>query len=361
MAHKSAEGHQNEGKIGPKEDNLEMKTIKLLSIVVPSYNSQDYLRHCLDTVVQGGQEVEVIVVDDGSTDSTAEIAREYCDLFPEIVRLEQKTNGGHGSAVNRGLEVATGTYFKVVDSDDWLDIPDYMSVLSLLRSIGSVDLLITNYVYEYSYNGKHKVMQYRNVFPQNKVITWNSTQRFHFDQLMLMHSMFYRTALLRQCGIKLPEHTFYVDNLIAYLPLPYVKSLVYLDCSPYHYFIGRAGQSVNTQVMIRQIDQQLKVTRMMIEAYDIFNDIECENLRRYMLFYLSMMVAITITHIYIAEDKGLSCKADELWDFIRQQDEKLYVVLRRNFLNSCINFGQKISPRLISLGLNLIKHIYKFS
>jgi len=338
-----------------------MKNIKLLSIVVPSYNSQDYLRQCLDTVVRGGQEVEVIVVDDGSTDSTADIAREYCCRFPGIVRLEQKENGGHGSAVNRGLEVATGTYFKVVDSDDWLDTPDYISVLSLLRSIGSVDLLIANYVYEYSYNGKHKVMRYRNVFPQGKIISWDSIHRFRFDQLMLMHSMFYRTALLRQYGLKLPEHTFYVDNLVAYLPLPYVKSLVYLDCSPYHYSIGRVGQSVNTQVMIKQIDQQLKVTRIMIEAYDVFNDIENENLKRYMLFYLSMMVAITVTHIYIAQDKELSCKADELWDFIRQRDEKLYAVLRRSFINSCINFGRKISPRLISQGLNVVKHIYKFS
>jgi len=338
-----------------------MKNIKLLSIVVPSYNSQDYLRHCLDSVVQGGQEVEVIVVDDGSTDSTAEIAREYCGRFPGIVRLEQKENGGHGSAVNRGLEVATGTYFKVVDSDDWLDTSDYMSVLSLLRSIGSVDLLITNYVYEYSYTGKHKVMRYNNVFQQGKVITWDSMHRFRFDQLMLMHSLFYRTDLLRECGLELPEHTFYVDNLIAYLPLPYVKSVVYLDCSPYHYLIGRPGQSVNTQVMIKQIDQQLKVTRMMIEAYDVFNDIESEKLRRYMVFYLSMMVAITVTHIYIAEDEKLSCKADELWDFIKQKDEKLYAELRRSFVNSCISFGRKISPRIISLGLNLIKHIYKFS
>lgn len=338
-----------------------MKTIKLLSIVVPSYNSQDYLRHCLDTVVLGGQEVEVIVVDDGSTDSTAGIAREYCRKFPGIVRLEQKENGGHGSAVNRGLEVATGTYFKVVDSDDWLDTTDYLSVLSLLRGIGSVDLLITNYVYEYSYNGKHKVMRFSNVFPQGKVISWDSMHRFRFDQLMLMHALFYRTDLLRQCGLKLPEHTFYVDNLVAYLPLPSVKSLVYLDCSPYHYLIGRPGQSVNTQVMIKKIDQQLKVTRLMIEAYDLFKDIEGEKLRRYMIFYLSMMVAITVTHIYIAEDEGLSSKADELWEFIKQKDEKLYAVLRRSFLNSCIRCGQKISTHLISQGLKLVKRIYKFS
>ena len=99
----------------------------------------------------------------------------------------------------------------------------------------------------------------------------------------------------------------------------------------------------------------------MIEAYDLFKDIKCEKLRRYMLFYLSMMVAITVTHIYIAEDEKLSGQADELWDFIKQKDEKLYAVLRRSFLNSCIRFGQKISPRLIARGLKLIKRIYKFS
>ena len=338
-----------------------MKNNILLSIVVPSYNSQDYLRHCLDTVVLGGPETEVIVVDDGSTDRTAEIAREYCSRFPGIVRLEQKANGGHGSAVNRGLEVARGTYFKVVDSDDWLDTTDYLAVLSFLRANDSIDLLVTNYVYEYSYTGKHKVMRYNNIFPQGQVISWESMKRFRFDQLMLMHAMFYRTDLLRQCGIKLPEHTFYVDNLIAYLPLPYVNSIVYLDCSPYHYFIGRAGQSVNTQVMIRQIDQQIKVTRLMIEAYDVFTEVGSDHLRRYMLFYLSRMVAITITHIYIAEDNGINLKADELWDLIRQRDEKLYQVLHGSFINTCIRFGRKISPRVISRGLNLVKRIYKFS
>jgi glycosyltransferase involved in cell wall biosynthesis len=339
----------------------EMINIKLLSIVVPSYNSQDYLRRCLDTVVQGGQEVEVIVVDDGSTDRTAEIAREYCRCCPEIVRLEQKENGGHGSAVNRGLEVATGTYFKVVDSDDWLDIPAYMMTLSMLRSIGPVDLLITNYVYEYSYEGKRNFVRYRNIFPQGKVISWEQMQDFRISQLMLMHSMIYRTSFLRQSGLKLPEHTFYVDNLVAYLPLPEVRSLIYFDFDLYRYFIGRTDQSVNTQVMISRIDQQLSVTRMMIEAYDIFNDIQYKSLERYMLHYLSMMVATSILHINLAEDGGLRCKADELWNFIRQKDEKLYVALRRSFIVICINLARITGRRITWQGLKFAKRIYKFS
>lgn len=336
-------------------------TIKLLSIVVPSFNSQNYLRRCLDTLVQGGREVEVIVVDDGSTDRTAEIARGYCERFPEIVRLVQKENGGHGSAVNLGLEMATGTYFKVVDSDDWLDVPALQKVLSVLRSIGRTDLLVTNYVYEYYYTGKRNVVRYRNIFPQEKVVSWKGMGHFRVSQLMLMHAMIYRTELLRECGLKLPEHTFYVDNLVAYLPLPYVKTLAYLDCDLYRYFIGRADQSVNTQVMIRRIDQQLTVTRLMIEAYDVFSDVHYKSLRRYMLHYLSMMVAISVLHLKLAEDKSLGSKADELWDFIWQRDEKLYFTLRLSFINLCIDLTKLTGQRIAWKGLKLAKRIYKFS
>ena len=263
--------------------------------------------------------------------------------------------------MNRGLEVATGTYFKVVDSDDWLDIPAYKKALSVLRSNDTIDLLITNYVYEYFYNGKHNVVRYRNVFPQDKVIYWDKMQRTRISQLILMHAMIYRTALLRESGLKLPEHTFYVDNLVAYLPLPYVKSMMYVDCNLYRYFIGRPDQSVNTNVMIKRIDQQLRVTRIMIDAYDVYNEIKSKNLRRYMLHYLSMMVAISIIHINISEDKELSCKADQLWNFIRERDEKLYITLHRSFINICISLAQKSGRRVSCEGLKLAKRIYKFS
>lgn len=335
-----------------------MNTSKLLSIVVPSYNSQDYLRRCLDTVVQGGREVEVIIVDDGSTDHTAEIAHEYCGRFPEIVRLKQKENGGHGSAINCGLELAVGTYFKVVDSDDWLDIPAYKELLSKLRSIGQVDLIIMNYVYEYFYTGKSYTVRYNNVFPQDQIISWEEMRRFRIDQLMLMHSMVYRTALLRQCGLKLPEHTFYVDNLVAYLPLPFVKSLIYFDCDLYRYFIGRSDQSVNTQMVIKRIDQQLRVTYLMLDAYDVLNDIRHKELRVYMLHHLSMMVAASVVYINLAEDKD---KADRLWNDIRQKDEKLYTALRWNFINICANLSQMVGQRTTWKVLKLAKRIYKFS
>lgn len=332
---------------------------KLLTIVVPSYNSQDYLCRCLDTVVQGGPEVEVIVVDDGSTDRTADIAREYISRYPDIVRLWQKENGGHGSAINSGISLATGTYFKVVDSDDWLDIPAFQSVLARLRDMEPVDLMITNYVYESFPDGKKYVMRYRNLFPRDKVISWEEMQRSRIDQIMLMHSFIYRTELLRDCGLKLPEHTFYVDNLFAYVPLPYVKRLIYCDCDLYRYYIGRPDQSVNTQVMIRRIDQQLRVTRLMVEAYDVYKDIGNKKLRRYMIHHLSMMMSASLVHINLSED-DITYKADDLWAFLRRQNERLYNELRRSTVNFCINVSQKVNQKMVVVGYNLIKRIYKF-
>lgn len=334
---------------------------KLLSIVVPCYNSQDYLANCLDSVVQGGPVTEVLVIDDGSRDRTAEIAREYMARYPDIVRLVQKENGGHGSAVNRGLKEARGEYFKVVDSDDWLDQKAYRKVLDTLSSGVSPDILIANYVYEYSYNGKRHYVRFHNAFPENRICTWDDMQHLRISQLMLMHSMIYRTSFLREIGIRLPEHTFYVDNLLAYIPLPHAQKLYYMDCDLYRYFIGREGQSVSTENMIRRIDQQLLVTKMMIDAYDVINGIKSKKLKKYMIGYLSMMVTISIVHISIAKDEKTRAKGEELWDYIRAKDEKLYFVIRMSFLNMCVGCANKISPRVTEYGFKLAKKIYKFS
>lgn len=109
--------------------------MKLLSVTIPSYNSQDYMEHCIESLLPGGEDVEIIVVDDGSTDRTAEIADAYAEKYPTIVKAVHQENGGHGEAVNAGIRNATGLYFKVVDSDDWVDGEAYQRVLDTLRDL----------------------------------------------------------------------------------------------------------------------------------------------------------------------------------------------------------------------------------
>ncbi len=243
--------------------------MKLLTFTVPCFNSEGYLSKCVDSLLAGGDDVEIILVDDGSTDGTAAMADEYERKYPSIVKAVHKENGGHGSAVNTGLEHATGLFFKVVDSDDWVKESAYRQILDILRELAggeqALDMFISNFVYEKEGEKKNKVMSYRHALPENRIFTWNEVRHFHKGQYILMHSVIFRTRLLKDCGLVLPEHTFYVDNLFVFEPLPFVRNMYYMDVNFYRYYIGREGQSVNENVMISRIDQQIRVNKRMVD------------------------------------------------------------------------------------------------
>lgn len=246
---------------------------KILSIAVPCYNSQAYMEKCINSLLEGGEEVEIIIVDDGSAkDDTAAIADGYAEKYPTIVKAVHQENGGHGEAVNTGLANATGAFFKVVDSDDWVDKKAYRKLLDIMKKSladdDKLDMLISNFVYDKQGAHHKKVMSYHNVLPKDKYFTWQDVGHFRVAQYILMHSVIYRTELLRECGLKLPKHTFYVDNIFIFNPLPYVKRMYYTDVVFYHYFIGRDDQSVNEAVMIKRIDQQIRVNKLMIDYFD---------------------------------------------------------------------------------------------
>ena len=270
--------------------------MKLISFTIPCYNSEGYMEKCIKSILPGKDDVEIIIVDDGSTDKTGEIAERYKDEYPNIVRVIHQENGGHGEAVNTGLKNATGLYFKVVDSDDWIDLEAYKKVLSILKRLeeenNPIDMLLTNYVYEKLTTGHERRMIYTPLFPQDRVIGWKDMKRVIKGFTILMHSVTYRTELLRKCKLQLPKHTFYVDNLFVYIPLPYVKKIYYANIEFYRYYIGREGQSIQEQTMIKRIDQQLRVNKMIIDAYDVWLFDE-PKLRKYMLSFLEMITTVS--------------------------------------------------------------------
>lgn len=325
--------------------------MKLLSVAIPCYNSAAYMSHAIESLLIGGEDVEIIVVDDGSTkDNTLEIAKSYEEKYPTIVKAVHQENGGHGEAVNTGLKNATGLYFKVVDSDDWVDEEAYREVLSTLRMLvdgpDKVDMLIANYVYEKEGQKHKKVMKYDDVIPVRKVFTWDDAKNFKKGQYILMHSVIYRTSLLRECGLVLPKHTFYVDNIFVYVPLPYVKKMYYLDVDFYRYFIGRDDQSVNEAVMIKRIDQQIRVNKIMVEAVDLFR-IKNKKLQRYMFNYLEIITVIsTIMLIRSGTEENLE-KKRELWTYLKDYDIRLFHKLRNGIMGRVMNLpgraGRKIS------------------
>jgi len=309
------------------------------------------MRNCIESLLPGGEEVEILIVNDGSfKDNTAAIADEYEAKYPTICRAIHQENGGHGEAVNAGLRHATGIYYKVVDSDDWVNLEAYMEVLDTLRRFvrgdETLDMLITNFVYE-KQGAKHKrVMQYRTALPKRELFTWDQVKVFILGQYILMHSVIYRTEMLRDGGLELPKHTFYVDNIFVYQPLPHVKTMYYLDVNFYRYFIGREDQSVNEQVMIGRIDQQLRVTKLMLGYYDM-RKIRSRKLRHYMVRYLEIMMTVSsILAIKSESDENME-KKRELWTDLKKQNLPLYLRLRYGFLGQSMNLpgegGRKVS------------------
>lgn len=341
--------------------------MKLLSIAVPCYNSENYMEHCVETLLAGGSQVEILIVDDGSSDRTAEIADRLEVENPGIVRAIHQENGGHGEAVNTGLKHATGVYFKVVDSDDWVNEKAYKEILDLLgqmvRDETNLDMLISNFVYEKEGAKRKKVMRYVAAIPRGEILTWDQVRVFTKWQYILMHSVIYRRELLLECGLKLPKHTFYVDNIFVYQPLPYVKTLYYLDVNFYRYFIGRDDQSVNEKVMISRIDQQIRVNKIMIDEYNLYDKkiIPSRKLRHYMMQYLEIMMTISsIMLIRSGTEENLE-KKKELWKYLKKKDRREYFHIRHGIMGRTMNLPGKGGRKVSEMGYKITQKFFGFN
>ena len=313
---------------------------KTLSVVVPSYNSAAYLRHCVDSLLPGGDAIEILIVNDGSTDETAAIADEYAARYPSIVRAVHQPNGGHGAAVNAGIDHATGRYLKVVDSDDWVEPGALASVLATLAGLveagADPDLLVSNFVYEKAGKRRKRAVRYGSVLPRGRVFGWAEVGRFRPAQYLLMHALTYRTSLLRESGFRLPEHTFYVDNLFASVPLQQVRSLYYLDVDLYRYFIGRPDQSVNEAVMLRRIDQQLRVTRLMQESLPQAGEVH-PRLHNYLVHYFQIVSAVTSMMLIRSGTRESLERKASMWQTLREEHPRVHRRMRRSMLGHLIN------------------------
>ena len=337
--------------------------MKLLSFAVPCYNSEAYMEKCIESLLPGGKDVEILIVDYGSSDRTAEIADAYAERYPGIIRAIHQPNGGHGAAVNTGLKNAAGIYFKVVDSDDWLDRDSYLRVLKRLRTLIKLntlpDMFLANYVYEKE-GSKHKKVMRQKGFPKEKMFGWDDVGHLAKGHYILMHSVIYRTQMLHDCGLQLPEHTFYVDNIYVYKPLPYVNNMYYMDVDLYRYYIGREDQSVNEQTMIRRIDQQIRVNKIMFADVNLLavKDKKC---RRYMFNYLEIVTTITVTLAILSGTKENLNKRDELWAYMKQTDRQLYNKLHHSVISRYMNLPGRTGRFLGKVAYRISRKVYGFN
>lgn len=241
--------------------------MKILTVAIPSYNVEKTLRDtlsslCVETVVDS---LDIIVVNDGSTDLTVSVAEDFALKYPDSVRILSKNNAGHGSAVNCGLEAAVGRYFKVVDGDDRLDPGGLEKLVARLSSSDS-DLVLTNYKRVPVSGNKTEIKRYEGV-EYGRVYSFDELPldgRFYFG----IHTMTVKTSILKQNGIRLQENTFYVDAELGFLPVPYLHTVEFVDEPVYLYTVGGAGQSTDFRNFVRRYDDHLRVVRRLIGFYN---------------------------------------------------------------------------------------------
>lgn len=337
--------------------------MKILSIAVPCYNSEEYMKKCIHSLLKGGSEVEIIIVDDGSVDATPQIADELAKQYPDMIKTVHQENGGHGGAVNTGLANATGLFFKVVDSDDWVNEEAYKAILETLeqqiRESNKIDMLISNFVYEKEGAKHKKVMRYSSSLPEGRIFHWDEVRHMGVSRYFLMHSVIFRTQLLRDCALKLPLHTFYVDNLFVFKPLPYVRNLYYLDVNFYRYYIGRADQSVNESVMISRIDQQINVNKMMMDSIE-WKKVQNKKLRAYLINYLDIITTVTCILLIRSKMDGEKEKRHELLDYIKSKNVRVYYRLRRR-ITGAANLPGKSGRTIAVTTYKIYQKIFGFN
>lgn len=340
--------------------------MKLLTVVVPCYNSAAYMHKAIESLLAGGEEMDILVINDGSKDETAAIADRFAQEYPSIVRVVHKENGGHGSGLNKGIEMGLGIYFKVVDSDDRLDKDGLMGLLDILRQHTApeqqLDLIVHDYVYDREEKQAVFGMSYHTVMPQNKAMTWDDVKHFPLSKQFMIHSLVYRIQMLRDMGLVLPEKVFYEDNIYIYRPLPFTKRILYYHAPVYGYFIGRADQSVNDNVIIKRLDQVSFIAEEMICSYTLA---ELEklprHLRNYMINNLAGQLCTTSALQFIdgTQERGLKMNR-HMWQRIKDFDIRLYKRLRRNPLGMMTVLPGKIGRKLLVWGYKTGRKLIKF-
>ncbi len=317
------------------------------------------MEKCIDSLLIGKDDVEIIIIDDGSKDKTGKIADRYQKKYPKIVKVVHQENGGHGEGINTGLKHATGKYFKVVDSDDWLDEKAYKKLLKEIKHIDT-DLVVCNYVYTYTDGRKDQTISFANVYEEGKVLTWDDIHRFKVTQYPSLHSMMYKKSVLDKSNIDLPKHVFYEDNLFIYLPLVNTKTIYYLDLDLYRYYIGRADQSVQESQMIKRSSHQVLVSERVCTAYDL-SKVENKKLRRLMTRECIFLMTIGVVFSRLAFNKEGEKQYKELWQSVKKKNPKLYRRMRYISLATWVSIPGAFGRLIMKAGYRFAHSLVNFN
>lgn len=250
--------------------------MKILTVIVPTYNVEKYLDQCLKSFVipEIMEELEVLIVNDGSTDTSPQIGEKYANNYPGTFRMITKENGGHGSTINTGIENAEGRYFKVVDGDDWVIAEGLKNLICFLKTV-EADMVLSNYYWVDDLTGKVS-KEVPKVCPEDlygKIVSFNSVSNQIFFK---MHAITFRTETLKKIPDKIDEHCYYVDMEYITFPIPFIKTVGAVPDFVYMYRIGQPTQSVSMENMRKRCMQHERVVNRLLDYYEKHMDVSNE-------------------------------------------------------------------------------------
>ena len=308
------------------------KQNKILAIGIPSYNGELYLDRCIPTFIHKDLKgkIEVIIVNDGSKDKTREIAERYQKEYPDFVRVINKENGGHGSAVNAALYSTDAKYYKVVDCDDWVDTKELIKLVDFLEK-HDVDLVTNNYetvdmVSGYSNKITNNPPEFGKIYKFEEL---DDIEKYYFS----IHSITYKTSVLKDHDIKLQENTFYVDVEYQLLPIPYVKTVAFLKEIVYKYMVGNVNQSVNIDNFVKRYDHHDRVVKRVIDFINTTKLTEQGKKYIYCIFTQVLNTHYNLSSFYDSdEDRGKE-RSISFDNYLKNKNQELYILLEKKFKN----------------------------
>lgn len=345
--------------------------MKLLSIAVPSYNVEHTLEATLRSLCVPSllPILDIMVVDDGSTDGTSILAHRFAQRYPDSVRVISQQNKGHGGAVNAGIDAAAGRYFKVVDGDDTLASAGFEQLLNCLHT-SQADLVLAHYEKVPAGDPDHPIpmrfegVEFGRVYPFSEL---PMDAGLYFG----IHSITIRTDLLRQNHIRMQEHTFYVDVEYGLLPIPYVQTVAFLDATVYRYAVGQASQSVAVDSFVRRYGDHERVVKRLVA---FVKETPLDEIRRSYAYSVLRKLCFTQYMIGAFYDPdlrrgGSRARRFDLW--LRKNDPELYAMMGENtylrllrrtrFLLLRTAFSKALLNRLYHMGKFLFRNKRKFT
>ena len=311
-----------------------------ITICVPAYNSEPFLHVALDSLMRMDNRIEVLIVDDGSTDNTLGIAKGYAAKFP-IFRAIHQENKGHGGAINTALAEAKGRYFKVLDSDDWVDFNALNALLSdIERCEAFPDVYITDYTYWQGYECESTTISYEKCMPTHRTIGIGAVKRMQLKQNFTVHSSMFKTEMLRSNKISLPEHCSYDDNYLVYFALNVGDTIRYLHHSLYQYLIGREGQSMSQENLYRKW-ADIVLTSELVYRFRDLAPMKKKDAGKYRLL-MHHLLLITSMVPFVCQNNGSPEAEKGMREFLKRSEEfspEQYKAIRKSFL-----FRLMVSP-----------------